>query len=44
MFPAFKGDDNMLFQSGSEFKYLMSFNQEDSMLNKFSITKEYDVD
>lgn len=44
MFPDFKGDDNMLFQNGTDYEYFMSFNQEDSMLDNFSITKEYDVD
>ena len=44
MFPDFKGDDYMLFQNGTDYEYFMSFNQEDSMLDNFSITKEYDVD
>lgn len=44
MFPDFTGDDNMLLQYGTDYEYFMSFNQEDSMLNRFSITKEYDVD
>ena len=44
MFPDFKGDEYMWFQSGDDYEYFMSFSTTDSMMNKFSVEKEYDVD
>ena len=44
MFPDFKGDEYMWFQSGDDYEYFMSFSTTDSMMNKFSVEKEYGVD
>lgn len=44
MFPDFSGDDNVWLQYGSEYDYTLSFSQEDHLLSKFSVDKEYDID
>lgn len=44
MFPEFTGDDNMLLQYGSEYKYVLGFASENHMLSSVSLEKKYDVD
>lgn len=44
MFPDFTGDDYIVLQYGLDYDYSLSFDQQNNMLNKLSITKKYDVD
>lgn len=44
MFPAFEGDDNVLFFYGSDYEYYMSFDAQEKRLVSFSAARKYDVD
>lgn len=44
MFPDFTGDDYMLLEYGSDYKYFMSFSTVDGTLDRLTLQKEYDVD
>lgn len=44
MFPEFKSYDYYMLEYGKDYEYSLSFSQQDGLLNKFTVKREYDVD